>query len=1014
MMMARSAVRIFGMAMVVGLWFVQIAAAQTVSLDVGGEKLDILDEIAGGKKGPDTAGLKHAHLTLVSTWKMVEPAVLPRGAVKQPANWKASPTAVSPLNSEAISTLINVPADGEYRVFLRHQLTVKDEMPVTLGIEPLGASGTRASHEFGKLRLPENENGKEIEKRLPVRVESEVQLNTFADSQMFVWEYRDIKLTKGPHKLTLASPSTKVKVHALFLSQSKDFRPSFSSVVKDNSLSPVFMRFRMLPTGAAPQVFGVIARLTYHWRGRTAPGSIEPLWGYPIGSASKIPVKDWSPWIDAAEAVLPGPGPWSTCRMNFSGVPNGKVEIQFAWHPSEAGLMHTTTTAVADGGAMIRVPHGSPFWRAADGDAPTWGVWRPDYAEQILTEEEVVEKYFVWAQEAAKKLGLPDNHPRAKHLRILTGCNVGPPHRQRAAEMLARLGVNWLPGAPDAVSQQLGLYVDKPVTKVKIGDEISTYTAADVINGDDAQLAAFHAYLEEQARLQGTDVRTLLGVRDVRQLRCLAKMPENAGRFERRLYYHSHRYCHIATVDTYARATKAVEKRTPTAQVYNNYSPHPTFLTGRNMNGADWFLLPRAGAQTLGWAEDWATGGSWGLGTPSAQCTSFYAALVECSVRKKGYPAGFYVGTNCGNSAQKMAGCVATGITTLHLYDWGPIDGWAEGSNAWSEMQSQYESVMIGAHALGPADEIIAKGQREPRRTAILYNRSHEIVSGDVVTLNHDWMWTFIALKSAQIPVDVIIEEDLTPEDLKKYQVLYLGGLNLERRHLAVVRKWVEEGGLVIGSAGSATFDAYGDRMPETVELFGAEQRLASPNDKAVRSAVKFAASDWFPAAELTPAALAERHYVLKPTTAKSLGAYESGDSAATVNSLGKGHALLLGFNQGQTFRLSNRTLGPARDWLVAPALHRLGRQRVEFSYPESEATLWEHPSGLTVLVANFTPVRDQLPTAPSRLSVQTDRPIKEVVSALRGPLKWEKKDGRIEIEMTSPAELVVDSVILK
>src|SRR6185436_5800263 len=144
----------------------------------------------------------------------------------------------------------------------------------------------------------------------------------------------------------------------------------------------------------------------------------------------------------------------------------------------------------------------------------------------------------------------------------------------------------------------------------------------------------------------------------------------------------------------------------------------------------------------------------------SAQCTSFFAALVDCAVRKRGYPAGFYVGTNCGYSAQKMFGCVAQGITTLHLYDWGPIDGWAEGSNAWSEIQSQYEAVMTGAHALGPADEIIAKGDREPRRVALLYNRSHEIVSGDVVTLDHDWMWTFIGLKSSQIPVDVIIEED--------------------------------------------------------------------------------------------------------------------------------------------------------------------------------------------------------------------------------------------------------------
>lgn len=601
-----------------------------------------------------------------------------------------------------------------------------------------------------------------------------------------------------------------------------------------------------------------------------------------------------------------------------------------------------------------------------------------------------------------------------KHIHVLSSFRTGPAHIGRAAEMLAKLGVNWVPGAPQAVNEKYGLFDDAQSKKVKLGDEIATHTAAATINADPFHRAGFHDYLREEVQLLGTDLQTFFGVDDLRHVDCLDVLPDDAGRFERRLYYCSQRYCHIATIQHYARLVKGVEKKTPGAQIYNNYSPHPLFLTGRDMNAADWFLLPRAGAQTLGWGEDWATGGSWGLGTPATECTIYYAALVECGVRTRGYPAGFYVGSNCGYSAQKMFSCVSQGISILHLYDWGPIDAWAEGSNAWSEMEGQYLSVMQGTHALGPADEIIGQGTREARRTAVLYNRSHEIVSGSKVWLNRDWMWTFLGLRNSQIPVDVVIEEDLTDESLAQYKALFIGGLNLERRHLAAVRRWVEQGGLLIGSAGAALDDVYGDRMPETVELFGTEQRLATADDMKSRVRVVFEASGEYPAIELPAAAAGERKYILTPTTGKVIARYDGGEGAAVVNALGRGRTILLGVTTGEMFRVGGGADSPARAWLAAPVLKQLGRSSAEFDCAESEVTRFDHESGIAVLIAIYTRTPDRLSKQPGRLSVQVDRPIREVTSALRGPLKWELRDGRIEIETPAPAEMVVDSIILR
>jgi hypothetical protein len=45
---------------------------------------------------------------------------------------------------------------------------------------------------------------------------------------------------------------------------------------------------------------------------------------------------------------------------------------------------------------------------------------------------------------------------------------------------------------------------------------------------------------------------------------------------------------------------------------------------------------------------------------------------------------------------------------------------------------------------------------------------------------------------------------------------------------------------------------------------------------------------------------------------------------------------------------------------------------------------------------------------------VQVDRPVREVLSSLHGPLKWELRDGRIEIQTPPPASFTVDAVLLR
>jgi len=1026
------------------------------------DKLLLEDETGGS----DLAGLQYSCLLDLQTWQHVRP-IQRKGAKPVPDSpayrWQATREGVSPLRQEPITARVNIPEAGAYRILLRYLARPDLARPVQLTVTPETAGEETPAepqvHTFGKVRIASANRGRKLEELHPLRLERETERLGFVTGDTFLWEYWDVRLRRGNHLFALASNDSSVTASTLFITQAKAFRPSYASSPDDRTLGRVYLRVRVEPPPAEHDYYLILgASLAYHWRGPSGWG-----WrGDKQGASAKAAPGVWSPFLELTEGVIPGQGPWSTCYLGFllrypkrmERMPSGTARVQIAWYPHEKAVLLETPVTINNGRAMLLVPHGSGVIRATP-DRPVWGLWRQNYLAGFQNIATALKPWLQCAAEEVERLGLPDDHPRCRQIRIMAGNALAPgtgphpPEAEAAAEVLARLGVNriqggrfgtglWGVGASPRLVEKYGLYDETTSTYSrsalgalqtpqqrerhtlhKTGDEITTYVDPSKINADPGQRRAFRAYLAEQAAARGSTISQFFGVEDAHDLRSLAAPPENAGRFQRRLYYHSHRFCHLASVSGYRQTVELFEKHFPNIRVYNNYSPHPVFLTGSTMNKSDWFLLCRNQAQTIGWAEDWVRRGRMSFGFWNV---SYYAALVACSARKHGYPSGFYAGLNCGGGARKIFSCVGQGLTWILLYAWGPVYCGADGSNSWSWYRSQYRAAAVATHALGPADKIITEGRREAPRTAILYNRSHEIWQGGLGRLNRDWCWSFIALRQDQVPVDVIIEEDLIPAELDRYDVLFLGGFNLDRQHLSNVRAWLEkdENHLLISSGGALMYDIYGDRLTAAEALFGARQtRAAKDHPRSLESAT-FTASELYRAQTVNAHSLvSDLKFVLEPTTGKTVARYAGGDCAAVVNRVGKGRALLLGFYPGYVFKCEGgRT--EARAWHNEPVLRTLGRQRVEYDQPNSEVTLFEDENAAAVLLTDFGPsctdVAD-IKLAPQkegvqRLSVRCDKPVKSVSSALEGALKWEAKDGRIEIRVPQPDP--VDVVILR
>ena len=73
----------------------------------------------------------------------------------------------------------------------------------------------------------------------------------------------------------------------------------------------------------------------------------------------------------------------------------------------------------------------------------------------------------------------------------------------------------------------------------------------------------------------------------------------------------------------------------------------------------------------------------------------------------------------------------------------------------------------------------------------------------------------YLALQHANIPVDFVEEDDLSPEGLAAYRVLYVTEPNVPVENQRGLVEWVKHGGTLVTVSGAATRDRYDE--PATV-----------------------------------------------------------------------------------------------------------------------------------------------------------------------------------------------------
>ena len=136
-----------------------------------------------------------------------------------------------------------------------------------------------------------------------------------------------------------------------------------------------------------------------------------------------------------------------------------------------------------------------------------------------------------------------------------------------------------------------------------------------------------------------------------------------------------------------------------------------------------------------------------------------------------------------------------------------------------------YPTVRAALNQLGSFEDIVQAGAVQTAAVAILYSETTDIFLETGGTYGSALRSMYIALKHAQMPVDVLIEEDCAAGRLHYYDVLYVAMPHVNDAAAKGIAAWVAAGGTVyfFGGAGFRNQDNQTGVVLET--LMGIKQK---------------------------------------------------------------------------------------------------------------------------------------------------------------------------------------------
>jgi len=440
------------------------------------------------------------------------------------------------------------------------------------------------------------------------------------------------------------------------------------------------------------------------------------------------------------------------------------------------------------------------------------------------------------------------------------------------------------------------------------------------------------------------------------------------------------------------------------------------------MGGHDWLEFGRMRGCTMLWTEDW-------FGDGMASQWSYYCARLRAGAKKGGVDFGGYViprtaGQRENGILQKIVTIVGCGGKCIKYFVFGPEYNFP--GNCYSENVKVLPKMAEAHRMIGAAEELLWPGRMPGSEVAILMPRSamawdakdeahpRSIQDATNVGLNGqtvDYMAEtydlYMALQHANIPADIIEEEDLSAAGLAPVRVLYVTEPNVPAEGLAELSKWVKAGGVLVTVAGACQADRYNEPSEWMRKDMGIDEetreRLLIPNAANLQETRKgngvLGQFD----------SIGPRSELSDTNKLTVLGTFDDGQAGVVTKQVKKGHVYHFAWFPGISYARSCREVKdglaagwskPLRDWITHPVKEAGVVAPVTVDVPCVETPLLLSDAGAVITVLNWTGERIGKLEVGARLPF----PVKSMKSVKHGDLKFSTAEGVTRFSLPADA----------
>lgn len=274
------------------------------------------------------------------------------------------------------------------------------------------------------------------------------------------------------------------------------------------------------------------------------------------------------------------------------------------------------------------------------------------------------------------------------------------------------------------------------------------------------------------------------------------------------LFYYSQKYRTVTLGNYMAMQAKLIrEQWKGNFPIVSNFSDGAIAAANFYAQGVDYFTLLHDTDQNAIWSEDW------GNFSATYQDSSFNVELMRAAARKNKQIMGEYLIVYHGRSGMdirlKAVSEVARGVKIFKSFDYGPQ--WADyETDVLQSNPAAWRGQAAAIHEIGAVEDELLPAMPKKAQVALIYSSSADIWNdGKDWATGFERMQTWLALAHAQIPVDVVGEDDVASGDLASYKMCYLSDANLTAAAAQKLSDWVKAGGTLIMTAGAGERDQF-------------------------------------------------------------------------------------------------------------------------------------------------------------------------------------------------------------